>query len=387
MKRFSAVSAIMSIVSLSLFAGGAPDASEPSSPNTGAAPEAAPPLTIVDDRGEEVTLHVPIERVATFPLPHPHIIASVDGDLDRVVGASSMSVSAAKISVLGTMYPNFLNTDTSYLDGLNLNLEELARVNPDVFFTDKVLEGMDQLDATRIPTVFMGLKKETVPYADGEAEVFSPKVTMQDWVGYTAAVLERNESNALEITELWSRTEAEIAEVVSGVPVDERPKVLIMFKTKALLAAGNATFGHYWIARTGGINAAEELKGNHPAMIKLGSFEDILKWNPDIIYLSNFEDTMPADIFGNSIDGQDWSQVSAVREGRVHRIPLGIYRWYPPSLDGPLMLKWMAQKNYPGLFDYDMREEVRAYFKEYHHYELTDAELEGILDPASSGTL
>ncbi len=379
--RLIAVAVMLSIVMSSLSAGGVEETPEEESR---VQPDS---ITIVDDRGIEVPIEAPVERVATFPLPHPHIIASVDGDLSRVVGASSMSVSAARISILGTMYPDFMNVDTSYLDGLNLNLEELVRINPDVFFTDKVLEGMEQLDATGISTVYMGLKKETVPYAGGDADVFSPKMTMQDWVQYTAAVLSKNESNALEIADLWATTEAEIASVVETVPVEERPKVLIMFKTRAMLVAGNGTFGHYWIARTGGINAAEELVGNHPAMIRLGSFEDILSWDPDVIYLSNFEDTMPADLYNNTIDGQDWSQVSAVVNGRVHRIPLGIYRWYPPSLDGPLMLKWMAQKNYPGLFTYDMESEVRAYFKEYHHYSLSEAELESILDPASSGNL
>lgn len=391
MKRFiPAVSAVFLFCAFSVFGGGAGDSpAEEEVVEVAESSESSLPdsITIVDDRGVEVTIDLPVQRVATFPLPHPHIIAAVDGNLDRVVGASSMSVSAAKISVLGKMYSDFLNVDTSYLDGLSLNLEELARINPDVFFTDKVLDGMDQLEATGIPTVYMGLKKETVPYAGGEVEAFSPKATMKDWVGYTAAVLGKNESNALDIADLWGETEKEIAEIVSKVPVEERPKVLIMFKTKALMVAGDATFGHCWIARTGGINAAEEAKGNHPAFVKIGSFEDILNWNPDVIYLSNFEDTMPSDIYGNTIDGQDWSQISAVVNNRVHRIPLGIYRWYPPSLDGPLMLKWMAQKNYPELFDFDMKEEVREYFKEYHHYDLSDSELEGILDPASSGTL
>ena len=96
---------------------------------------------------------------------------------------------------------------------------------------------------------------------------------------------------------------------------------------------------------------------------------------------------MPEDLFTNSIDGQDWSQINAVKNKRVYRIPLGIYRWYPPSLDGPLMLKWMAKKNYPDLFSYDMDEEIRSYFKEFHHYDLSDEEISEILEPASSGNL
>jgi iron complex transport system substrate-binding protein len=210
---------------------------------------------------------------------------------------------------------------------------------------------------------------------------------MEDWVDTTIKVLGKNESNAADIAKIWRKTELELEEKLKDAPVESRPKVLIMFKTKAMLVAGKGTFGHYWIARTGGINAAEELSGKHPAFIKAGNFEDIMKWNPDIIYLSNFEDTMPEDLYDNSIDGQDWSQITAVKERRVYRIPLGIYRWYPPSLDGPLMLKWMARKNYPDLFTYDMEDEIRAYFKEFHHYTLSDSEIEAILEPTSSGNL
>jgi len=344
-------------------------------------------ITVTDDRGVEVTVQLPITRIATFPLPHPHIIAAIDGGVDRIIGASSMSVSAARISVFGRMYPQLFNVETGYLNGQTLNVEELARIQPGVFFTDSVLEGMENLEETGIPVIYMGLKKETVPYLSGTAEVYSPKATMKDWVSITSAVLQKNDSKANEIAAVWEETEAMIAEKLASVPDENKPRVLILFKTKAMMIAGDGTFGHYWIARTGGMNAGEELKGKHPALVKAGNFEDIMKWNPDIIYLSNFEDTMPEDIYNNTIDGQDWSGINAVVNQRVYRIPLGIYRWYPPSLDGPLMLKWMAQKNYPELFTWDMEEEIRSYFKEFHHYELSDEEIQAILYPSSSGTL
>lgn len=371
-------------LSFCLFAGGSSEEGNGKTENTF---EEADTITVIDDRGVEVEIKKGTERIATFPLPHPHIIAAIDGSVDKIIGASSMSVSAARISVLGTVYPGLLDVETGYLDGQSLNVEELAKVNPDVFFTDSVLEGMENLEATGIPVIYLGLKKEILSYQGSDLEVYSPRVTMDNWVDITAQVLGKNESSASEIAQVWKDTEKEVEDKLASIPADEQVKVLIMFKTKAMAVAGKGTFGHYWIARTGGINAADEVSGKHPAMTKTGNFEDIMKWNPDVIYLSNFEDTMPDDIFSNKIDGQDWSGIEAVKNGRVHRIPLGIYRWYPPSLDGPLMLKWMAQKNYPELFDYDMAEELKAYFKKFHHYELSDAEVNAILDPASSGTL
>ncbi|MBI9109557.1 MAG: hypothetical protein JEZ04_22635, partial [Spirochaetales bacterium] len=134
--------------------------------------------TIVDDRGADVRIKKNVSAIATFPLPHPHIIAAIDGGVDRIIGASSMSVSAAKVSVFGKIQPELLNVETSYLNGQTLNVEELATIQPDVFFTDSVLEGMDNLEATGIPVVYLGLKKEALSYAGSDVEVYSPKVTM-----------------------------------------------------------------------------------------------------------------------------------------------------------------------------------------------------------------
>ena len=105
-----------------------------------------------------------------------------------------------------------------------------------------------------------------------------------------------------------------------------------------------------------------------------------------MIFISNFTEFQPEDLFNNTIKGQDWSKVKAVQEGRVYKIPLGIFRWYPPSGDAPLMLKWMAQKNHPAIFnDYDIKEEMKQYYQEFYNYNLTDDEIERILHPVRAG--
>lgn len=50
---------------------------------------------------------------------------------------------------------------------------------------------------------------------------------------------------------------------------------------------------------------------------------------------------------GGLLQGQDWNQLKAVKNKQVYKVPLGIYRWYPPNGDAPLVLKWMAQHNHP----------------------------------------
>ena len=79
--------------------------------------------------------------------------------------------------------------------------------------------------------------------------------------------------------------------------------------------------------------------------------------------------------------------MKAVQEKKVYKYPLGMYRWFPPASDTPLVLKWMAQMNQPELFaDVDMEEEVRSYYNEFYHVELTDEEIDQIFHPASEAS-
>lgn len=46
---------------------------------------------------------------------------------------------------------------------------------------------------------------------------------------------------------------------------------------------------------------------------------EYLAWNPDIVLLGNFDETMPQHIYQNKV----WQSVSAVKSRRVYKIPLG----------------------------------------------------------------
>ena len=64
-----------------------------------------------------------------------------------------------------------------------------------------------------------------------------------------------------------------------------------------------------------------------------------------------------------------------------------MYGGSPSASDTPLVLKWMAQMNQPELVaDVDMEEEVRSYYNEFYHVELTDEEIDQIFHPASEAS-
>lgn len=80
------------------------------------------------------------------------------------------------------------------------------------------------------------------------------------------------------------------------------------------------------------------------------------------------------------VEGMDWSQISAVKNHRVYKIPLGVYAWSPPNAERALLLKWAAKRNLPEKFkDIDMSELVTDFYKEFFQYDLSQAEIEKIL--------
>ena len=75
--------------------------------------------------------------------------------------------------------------------------------------------------------------------------------------------------------------------------------------------------------------------------------------------------------------------MKAVKEGKVYKFPLGMYRWFPPASDTPLVLRWLAQKNHPQLFaDVDMEQEVRTYYERFYNVALSDEDITQIFNPA-----
>ena len=98
--------------------------------------------------------------------------------------------------------------------------------------------------------------------------------------------------------------------------------------------------------------------------------------------ITNFTEVMPEDLYNNAVGNDDWSNVSAVQNGQVYKMPLGLYRTYTPGADTPVTLQWFAKTMYPELFENVNIEEVTSdYFEEYYGVELTDEQIASIYNP------
>ena len=155
----------------------------------------------------------------------------------------------------------------------------------------------------------------------------------------------------------------------------EKPKVLYL-RDRDLKVAAGGTVNTMMIETAGGVNVAKDVQGQWTPV----TMEQIAAWDPDVIILSNFDPIQPADLFEDKLEGQNWKNIKAVREGRVYKAPIGLYRWDAPCVETPLMIKWIAQKLHPDVFgDYRLTDDLRAFYEKFFSYTLTDADLKMIL--------
>ena len=93
--------------------------------------------------------------------------------------------------------------------------------------------------------------------------------------------------------------------------------ILFNYNDSALTVSGSNFFGQYWLTSTGAVNVAQDLSGIAPV-----NMEQIIQWDPDIIYITNFSPRMPEDLIENKISGHDWSQIKAVKNKKVYKFKL-----------------------------------------------------------------
>ena len=96
--------------------------------------------------------------------------------------------------------------------------------------------------------------------------------------------------------------------------------------------------------------------------------EQILVWNPEVIIFA------PDSCYEDIALSPQWQSVGAVAQGNFYKTPTGPYGWLssPPAVQRYLGMLWLGQLLYPEYTEYDLQEEVTAYYKLFYGCDLTD---------------
>ena len=332
-------------------------------------------VTVTDHADREVTLPKDIERIAVCDIyPLPSVLAVFFDSADRIVGMPEPSMTAAKNGLLGQLYPEILDAETGYIDGTSVNMEELAKLDPDVvFYSASSTELGDQLTEAGFNAVAVSVNKWDYDCIE----------TLNNWVGLLSQMFPESDKSAV-IKQKSKAIYDLVQERVQNIGDDQKRNVFFLFQYNdtTLLTSGKQFFGQWWADAIGAKNVATELTQDNSAPV---SMEQVYDWDPDLIFITNFNTYYPDDLYNNTVEGYDWSPVDAVRKHECYKMPLGMYRTYTPGADCPVTLLWMAKTAYPAQFqDIDVIAEAKDYYKEVFGIELSDEQAKSIFEPAQS---
>ena len=341
-------------------------AAVPAFAETAAAEEAGTHL-YVDANGREVEVPDKVERLAIVQMVLPVMVYALQGNTDNFVAIPPASHTGWEGSMLETLAPSMGDVDIEVINNdREINMEALMNYNPDLVISFTGVEDQaSQLEAMGIPVVLLNSPSDLA--------------TLEDLIGQLGEVLNCQE-RADELLAWYSEKEAYVdskKEAIDALSDEEKPRVLNFQNVndfKIYPTGVNASI----VERCGGQNIV--LTGD-AAEVSSPSMEQIMEFDPEIIFISNFDDVTPDDFYNNAFEGQDWSNISAVQNHRVYKVPLGLYRWAPPNtVEKPLYMLWIASKLQPEIFsDLDLEQEVRDFYQTYLNYELSDEEYQKIM--------
>ncbi len=325
--------------------------------------------TIVDQVGNEVVLPEKIERVviaSVWPLASVYVQTM---GTDKLVGLDPAIISAAENSMLIKIAPDIAKIESGFSQGGYMNAEELIKLNPDVV-----------LYASGVPEDYEVAKQAGIPAVGFDLAIkdYNAVETINSWIEQLEEVMGEDLSSK-EYVEYGKEIQDMVAERLKDVKDEEKPSSMIIHKyaENTVSVPGTKTWADYWITASGGVNVASEIEGTKEVGI-----EQVYDWNPDKIFITNFNDALPEDIYSNQLCSSDWSKLTAVKNKDVNKIPLGMYRWYVTCSDSPMMLLWMAKQHHPEKFeDIDFNKTMKEFYQKFYNVELSDEDIEKIVNP------
>lgn len=226
-----------------------------------------------------------------------------------------------------------------------------------------ISDGEALQEATGIPVVFV----------DGS---FTNVMNAYRFVGDIMGQMERAEKIASYCEKVFN----EVGEALADVKDEERVSLYYAegpfgLATEPDVSQHALTFE---VAKARNVAAAVPLAGTGYGMSNV-SLESVIKWNPEVIVA--WDDSVRGGADEIIRTNPDWSDIAAVKTGRVYTMPNVPFAWCdrPPGVNRFLGVQWVANMLYPDRYDVDMVEEVKKFYSTLYWIDITDEEAREIL--------
>lgn len=316
-------------------------------------------ISFTDMSEQQVHLSAPAERIVVIPIPAASMLVGLDESSSKLVGMHPFAGVAASEGMLGTMFPEILHVRSDMVgNNFTPNIEALLAVEPDL-----VWQWGHRGDDIITPMRNAGLTVATLDYGK---EAYT-----QQWITLMGKTLGRD-TKAAKMNRWRNQVIEQLENSSAIIPESLQPKVLYLSHFKqSIQTFGSTSHNNYDFALAGGLSLNRDLTG--PRTLNI---EQILVWDPDVILLGNFEtDLAPSDIY----DSPMLSDVAAVKNRRVFKLPIGGFIWDAPNQETPLYWQWLSMIFHPETVSWPLRNEIRLRYQQLYGYQISDAEIDRVL--------
>ena len=291
--------------------------------------------------GETLTFRDKIGRTVTIQTPVKRAILLTGADLLPVTGSWKQVVGISRTAredndLLRAVKPDVAQLFPSVGDNSNFNIEMLLQLKPDMVLSwSSNPANIHYMDKKGLPVVAV--------YPESITELYEVMRLQGKLFGREKQV----ESAIFRMEEIFNF----IRKRVAAVPPSQR-KTALWISSKPTSVTGGISVNNDLLSIVGQNNLGQGIK-EHSTDVPL---EQIMSWNPDVIYIWGRASYSVNDILNNP----QWRYIKAVKERRVFKAP----KWdtWSPRL-APLAL-WMAATVYPKQFsDIDVTKTIDKFYR------------------------
>jgi iron complex transport system substrate-binding protein len=317
-----------------------------------------PAVVVQDYTGNRLTLDRPVSRIACLYAFSGHVVTMLGRGQDMVAVVKGLK----KDKLLHQLVPGVQQLPVVSGGGI-IHIEALLATRPDIVFlkpeTAKITAELKKMDRFKLAYFVAGYNNmaQQMETIEMMGRAIGRKEKALAYTRYYAAMIERVRSRTSKIAE---------AKKIRLYHAINEP-----YRTDA-----NGTIEADWTQVCGVVNVSVESGLTGHGNKNFAGIEQILLWDPGVIIVN--------ESFAHQLilDDKKWAPIRAVQDKKVFTIPVGISRWgHPGGLETPLAILWTAKTVYPELFrDIDLKQEVRAFYRQFFDLTLDDGMLDKILN-------
>ena len=287
------------------------------------------PKTIVDVMGNEITLEAPATRLVGTHNPTMNMAVILGGGGKYIAGFGNKEMAEVLYSYVYTE----LQDDVIQIGkGKNVNYETVLTTDADLAILPQRFAYMvEEFAAIDVPAIVILTSKESY-------DTIRNALTL---VGQVTG----EEDRAAEIIAYFDGIINKLNERTASVT--EKPSVMFLGSSNMYSVAPGAMIQSDIMATAGAVNAVTgvDVQGSFADV----SAEEIVGWNPDIIWVPNYADYTVEDV----LNAPEFQSITAVQNGAVYTFPCNLEPWDYPSTSACLGAAWATWNLHPELYSYD----------------------------------